>query len=110
MTEILICKSIKQLQKYFEFIILSFIVIIRGQVWKTNANMSSDAYYRLIGFSYSTNRLVKSRVFHKRDKEYWIFVKNKIPIVTQFNQQLADLYPFAKLTISGPENVLNVVN
>ena len=110
MSEVLICRSMKQLQKYFEFIILPFIVIIRGQVWKTNASMSSDAYYRLIGFSYSTNRLVKSSVFHQKEKEYWIFVKNNIPVVTRFKQQLADIYPFAKLTISGPENVLSVVN
>jgi len=110
MSEILICKSIKQLQKYFEFIVLPFIVIIRGLVWKTNTNLASDTYFRLIGFSYSTNRLIKSSVFHKRDKEFWVFVKNKIPIVTQFQQKLADLYPYAKLTISGPQNLLYVVN
>ena len=60
---------------------MPFIIIIRGQVWKTNTEKMSNSYYRLIGFSYSTNRLTKQSVYHKKEKEFWINVKNEIPVV-----------------------------
>jgi hypothetical protein len=83
----------------------------------------------MVGFAYSTNRLEKQYVPSNRESTFWLsscdgaklfpysqtqfwtFILDKQqPKVLDYDYQLAETYPYAKLSIQKPSNLLCPVN
>lgn len=73
--EISKCRSLMYIEDRLNNKKLPYIAIMRGQVWKSNVSFEKDKedFYRLIGFSYTTNRLQKFDVPGRRE-DVWIYV------------------------------------
>ena len=82
----------------------------------------------MVGFAYSTNKLEKQYVNSNRDStfwvsstgtklfpysqtQFWIFILDQNqPKVLEYDYQLAETYPYAKLSIQKPSNLLCSIN